>query len=103
MAVTVECRLPAPALGITAAEAIAHRLRRVYLPLFTSLLPAWGVPIVALAGQWPASAAIGRIPGIPVTIAVFGLFGLAGDVALRPRTWRARGELRSETLTENSR
>ncbi|MFC7082361.1 DUF2270 domain-containing protein [Halorussus caseinilyticus] len=88
-----------PTLKITAEEAVAHRLRRVYLPLFTVLLAAWVIRVVAFALRpWPASAAIGRIPGLAVTGVVFLAYLAAAVVALRPRTWHARDELRTENL-----
>lgn len=88
-----------PTLKITMEEAMAHRLRRVYLPLFTVLLAAWLVRITAFAsGPWTTSAAIAMIPG-GVVIAVVAVFYLgAAVIALRPRTWHARGELRSTDL-----
>jgi len=88
-----------PTLKISAEEAVAHRLRRVYLPLFGILLAAWLVRITAFSPEpWIASAAIGMIPGT-VVVAVVALFYL-GAVALacRPRTWHAKGELRAENL-----
>lgn len=88
-----------PTLKITAEEAVAHRLRRVYLPLFTVLLVAWLAHISAFApGPWTTSASIGAIPG-EVVIALVGAFYLVVTaVAVRPRTWHAKGELRSEDL-----
>lgn len=90
-----------PTLKISAEEAIAHRLRRVYLPLLAVLLAAWLVHITAFdPGPWTASAAVGMIPGEAV-IAVVGLFYLGAVIAaVRPRTWYARGELRSKDLRE---
>ncbi len=88
-----------PAMKITAEEAIAHRLRRVYLPLLSVLLAAWWVHVWAFATvPFPASAAIGSIPGWPVVAIVVGLYALAVGVAVRPRTWHARDELRTEQL-----
>ena len=88
-----------PTVKITAEEAIAHRLRRIYLPLFLVLNTAWGLRITAFDGaNWPGSAAIGSAPGFVVTAAVALLFVLALVVALRPRTWHAHAELRSESL-----
>jgi uncharacterized membrane protein len=88
-----------PTLKITAEEAIAHRLRRVYLPLFVVLLGAWLVRITAFSPDpWIESAALGGIPGYAVigVVAVFYLGTFA--VALRPRTWHAESELRTEEL-----
>lgn len=88
-----------PALKITAEEAVAHRLRRIYLPLFAVLNGAWLLRVTAFgADPWPASAAVGMVPGAAVTGLVVLAFGGALVVALRPRTWRARGELRAESI-----
>jgi uncharacterized membrane protein len=90
-----------PTIKISAGEAIAHRLRRVYLPLFTVLLAAWLARITAFsAGPWPASAAIGLIPGWLVTAVVGLCYLLALVTAGWPRTWHARGELRTKDLRE---
>ncbi|MFC4451165.1 DUF2270 domain-containing protein [Halorussus aquaticus] len=90
-----------PQLKITRMEAIAHRLRRVYLPLLTVLLAAWTVRITAFADvPWPASAAIGRIPGGVVISTVLVSYGVLLFTALRPRTWHAETELLSEDLRE---
>ncbi|ADJ13990.1 DUF2270 domain-containing protein [Halalkalicoccus jeotgali] len=90
-----------PTLKITAEEAIVHRLRRVYLPLFGVLGAAWVVRITAFdSGAWTDSAAVGMIPGWAVLVVV-ALFYLAATVAaVRPRTWHAKGELRSQDLRE---
>ncbi len=88
-----------PALKITAEEALAHRLRRVYLPLLVLLLVAWLVRITAFsAASWVETAAIGMIPGVAVLAAVGLFYAAAVVVACRPRTWHARGELRSKDL-----
>ncbi|WP_128476550.1 DUF2270 domain-containing protein [Halorussus pelagicus] len=85
-----------PTVKITAEEALAHRLRRVYLPLFTVLLGAWVIRVGAFDPRpWPASAAVGQIPGLAVTAVVFVAYIAAVGVALRPRTWHARDELRT--------
>ncbi|HKJ59711.1 MAG TPA: DUF2270 domain-containing protein [Halobacteriales archaeon] len=90
-----------PAIKITWEEAIAHRLRRVYLALGLVLLAAWIFRITAFAHvPWPASAAVGQVPGMVVTAVVAGCYLAAIAVAFRPRTWRARGELREEDLRD---
>nr|WP_256290900.1 DUF2270 domain-containing protein [Halobellus inordinatus] len=88
-----------PTLKISTEEAIAHRLRRVYLPLFAVLLAAWFVRITAFSpSSWIETAAIGMIPGI-VVVGVVTLFYVGAVlVALRSRTWHAKGELRTEDL-----
>ncbi|WP_363466408.1 DUF2270 domain-containing protein [Halogeometricum borinquense] len=88
-----------PTLKITFEEALAHRLRRVYLPLFAVLNGAWLLRVTAFSvDPWPVSAAIGRIPGVVVIAIVISLFAAATVVAYRPRTWHTRGELLSEEL-----
>lgn len=88
-----------PAMKVSTEEAVAHRLRRIYLPLVTVLLGAWVVRTTAFASDpWPASAAVGSIPGAVVVAAVALVYGSAFWVALRPRTWHAKGELRTEDL-----
>jgi len=90
-----------PTLKITWEEAIAHRLRRVYLALGLVLLGAWIFRISAFAhAQWPDSAAVGSVPGRVVTAVVVLWYLVAVVIAFRPRTWRARGELRDEDIRE---
>ncbi|WP_435102577.1 DUF2270 domain-containing protein [Halarchaeum sp. P4] len=89
----------APAIKITAEEAIAHRLRRIYLPMLSIMLAAWVVRITAFSPEsWIQTAAIGMISGplVVAFVAVFFVGTLA--VACRPRTWHAKGELRDERL-----
>lgn len=88
-----------PTIKISTEEALAHRLRRVYLPLFTVLLAAWLVRITAFSPEpWVRSAAIGMIPG-SIVVGIVTLFYLGAAItAVRPRTWHAKGELRSENL-----
>lgn len=89
-----------PHVKVSYEEAIAHRLRRVYLPLFTVLLGAWLVRILLThgAGTWPTTAAIGALPGTLITalVAIFYL-SLVG-ITFRPRVWQATGELRRSEI-----
>lgn len=88
-----------PTVKISTEEAVAHRLRRVYLPLFCVLLAAWLVRISAFTPEsWLQTARIGMIPGPVVVTSVVVFYLGAFAVALRPRTWRAKGELRTEDL-----
>jgi uncharacterized membrane protein len=90
-----------PTLKITAEEAIAHRLRRVYLPMFAILNGSWLLRVTAFGDQpWPASAAVGQIPGLVVTALVVLVFAASVAVAFRPRDWQARGELRAEDIRD---
>jgi uncharacterized membrane protein len=88
-----------PTLKISLEEALAHRLRRVYLALFAVLGVAWTLRVTAFGPvSWPASAAIGPVPGSFVTVLVTLPGVVALVVAARPRTWRAHDELRTESL-----
>jgi uncharacterized membrane protein len=90
-----------PTLKISAEEAIAHRLRRVYLPLSCILLAAWFVRITAFSPMgWVETASVGMISGTVVVGGVVACYVAAAVVAFRPRTWRAKGELRTEDLRE---
>lgn len=90
-----------PTIKISAEEAIAHRLRRVYLLLFTIMLGAWIIRVSAFATRsWPASAAIGQIPGLVVTGTVAVFYLIAVCIAVRPRTWRAKDELHTQSVGE---
>ena len=88
-----------PTIKIAAEEAIAHRLRRIYLPLFAVLVLAWLVRITAFSPDpWLLTAAIGLVPGIVVVGLVGAFFAIAVTIACRPRTWHAKGELRDQDL-----
>lgn len=88
-----------PTIKISTEEAIAHRLRRVYLLLFTIMLAGWGIRIAAFADQpWPESAAIGQIPGLAVTVGVGVFYLTALFIAIRPRIWQAEDELHSKEV-----
>lgn len=90
-----------PTIKITKEEALAHRLRRIYLPLLTVLLGAWVIHIIAFADvSWPVSAAIGELSGVLVTIIVALSYGILLFIAGRPRTWQAETELRTKKLRE---
>jgi uncharacterized membrane protein len=92
----------APELKISTEEAIAHRLRRVYFPLFTIIVGAWLLRVTAFAATpWPASAAVGTIPGQFVSVVVGVLYTGALVVCCRPRTWHTRGELLAENLRQS--
>jgi len=88
-----------PELQISTEEALAHRLRRVYFPLFTVIAGAWVLRVTAFSDLgWPASAAVGQVSGLAVTAVVAGGYLAAAVVCCRPRTWHTRGELLEENL-----
>lgn len=71
-----------PAEKMSYVHAVAHRLRRVYLPILIGLLAIWLFHLSAYgdAGSWVADAAIQNVPGY----LVLGVVGLsyAGTIAL---------------------
>lgn len=88
-----------PVIKITREEAIAHRLRRIYLFLFTVMLGAWVIHVTAFSpAPWAASATIGPIPGTFVAGALIVLYLCAVLVAVRPRTWQAEDELHTRDI-----
>lgn len=89
-----------PTLKLPLEEALAHRLRRVYLPLYCLLLVAWVVRITGFATQeWPASAAIAGLSGLVVTALVTVGYAILLVIAVRPREWHVEHELRSDEET----
>jgi uncharacterized membrane protein len=91
-----------PTLKVSLAEALANRLKRVYLALLGVLLLAWVFRISAFSPRqdWLTTAGIGRIPGIAV-VAVVGAFYVALlIVAFWPRERRAKGEFREGNPAE---
>ncbi|ELZ32565.1 hypothetical protein C474_07087 [Halogeometricum pallidum JCM 14848] len=90
-----------PRVKISYEEAIAHRLRRVYLPLFTVLLGAWlfRVLVTADAGStWPVSASVGAVSGTVATGLVGVFYAVLVGITFRPRVWQATGELRRNDI-----
>ncbi|WP_254862257.1 DUF2270 domain-containing protein [Halovivax gelatinilyticus] len=85
-----------PTLKVSLSEALANRLRRVYLALLGILVVAWIFRITAFAPReaWLTTAGIARLPGVTVVavVAVFYLVLLA--VSFWPRERHAKGEFR---------
>jgi len=91
-----------PAVKVSMQEALANRLRRVYLALLGILLVTWIFRVTAFAarGDWIETAAIARIQG-PVVIAVVVVFYVALLViALWLRERQAKGEFHNGKETE---
>ncbi|WP_134670909.1 DUF2270 domain-containing protein [Halorussus marinus] len=85
-----------PTRKVSVPEALANRLKRVYLALLGVLLVAWAFRITAFAPRedWLTAAAIGTIPGVAV-IGTVGAFYLAMvAIAFWPRERHAKGEFR---------
>lgn len=86
----------APSVRVSTEEAVAHRLRRVYLPLYTVVLGAWVARITVFAQTpWTRAAAVGAIPGVAVVGVVAACYLGAAVVAYRPREWHVEHEIRS--------
>jgi uncharacterized membrane protein len=86
-----------PTIKVPFEEAVAHRLQRVYLPIFAVLLGSWFVRLTAFSPgeHWLAASSIGRVPGVAVAAAVaVAYLGLA-VIAFRPRTWHSYKELKA--------
>ena len=84
-----------PRVHIPFEEALAHRLRRVYLPQLGIVVAAWvfRVTVYQPSEPWPQSAAVGALSGTIVTgaVAVFTLCLLV--ITFRPRNWNADREV----------
>ncbi|GAA0247792.1 DUF2270 domain-containing protein [Haladaptatus pallidirubidus] len=90
-----------PKVKVSLEEALAHRLRRVYVPLFLVLLAAWVFHLTAYTsgGQWPSSAAIAWVPGGIVLATVVAFYIGILVVAYRPREWNINGEILPSDVT----
>ncbi|WP_435099328.1 DUF2270 domain-containing protein [Halorubrum sp. N11] len=85
-----------PTLKVSLYEALANRLRSVYLALLCVLLAAWVFRITAFAPRqdWLTTAGISRLPGIAV-VAVVGVFYVVLlGITLWPHERHAKGEFR---------
>lgn len=83
-----------PSIKTPFGEALAHRLRRIYLPLYGLLLVAWLFKLSSFSpeGSLVAAASVGSTPGI-VTLGVVGVFYVALiGVTFWPRERQAKGE-----------
>jgi uncharacterized membrane protein len=90
-----------PTLKISYEEALAHRLRRIYLPMLGIVPVAWVIRTTVIAGEpWPGNAAVGAIPGPVVVGTVLAGFALAVAISFRPREWKGHPELRSREIGE---
>jgi len=90
-----------PTLKIGYEEALAHRLRRIYLPMLAIVLVAWVIRTTVISETpWPESAAVGAVPGPAVVGTVLAGFVLAVVISFRPREWKGHPELRSREIGE---
>ncbi len=82
-----------PTIKTPYMEALARRLRRIYLPFFMLMLAAWIFKLTAFSNQSILeTAAVGTIPGI-VVLGVVGLFyTIMVSIAFWPRERQSKGE-----------
>ena len=70
-----------PTVKLTLQQALAHRLRRVYLPLLCGMLLVWLIRLTGADGSMIAAARVSGVPGWVVFAAVgflyVGLFAVA--------------------------
>lgn len=83
-----------PTLKVSFAEALANRLKRVYLALLGVLLVAWIFRISAFAPRqdWLTTAGIARIPGSAVVGGIVLFYVILLSIAFWPRERQAKGE-----------
>ncbi|MBZ6496931.1 DUF2270 domain-containing protein [Natrinema longum] len=83
-----------PTVKVSMQEALANRLRRVYLALLGVLLIAWVFRVTAFATRedWIETAAIARIQGLVVIAVVVAFYVALLAIALWPRERQAKGD-----------
>lgn len=82
-----------PTIKTPYLEALARRLRRVYLPFFVLMLAAWLFKLAAFSSQSLfKTAAIGKIPGLVVLGVVGLLYTILIAITFWPRERQAKGE-----------
>lgn len=91
-----------PTLKVSLGEALANRLRRVYLALLSVLLIAWIFRITAFTpGQnWLTTAAVAIIPGSVIVGVVLVFYVAALGIAFWPRERHAKGEFQEGDTEE---
>lgn len=87
-----------PTVKVSVREALSRRLKRVYFPLLTVLLAAWGFRITVFVGgqSWNETAAVPGVPGTAVVGVVGSYYFLAMVLAFWPTTREAKGEFHGE-------
>lgn len=86
-----------PTLKVSFQEALANRLRRVYLALLGVLLAAWVFRIAAFTPPhltWLEAAGIAYISGVAVVTILSAFYVILVGVAFWPRERHAKGEFR---------
>lgn len=91
-----------PTIKISAYEAITRRLRRVYFPLISVLVGAWVVRLTVFGTSDSVSSAatVGSINGEYVLLAASVFYGFVLLLTFWPNGRQAKGELQSESRSE---
>jgi len=92
-----------PTLKTPTTEAIARRLRRVYFPLLSVLVGAWIIRLTVFAPTptgFIRTAAVGGVSGEVILLTVGLVYGSALLLAFWPWQRQAKGELQSETRSD---
>jgi uncharacterized membrane protein len=92
-----------PTIKIPVREALARRLRRVYLPLISVLLFAWVVRLTVFASPETGTvetASVGGVSGVFVLTGVSVFYATVLVLTFWPSGRKAKGELQSETDTD---
>jgi uncharacterized membrane protein len=92
-----------PTLKTPQTEAVARRLRRVYFPLLSVLGGAWFIRITVFAPTPTGvvrTAAVGGIPGEVILLIVGLVYGSAILLTFLPWQRQAKGELQSQTQSD---
>ena len=89
-----------PTMKITMFEAVANRLRRIYLALVTVLLLAWLFRVTAYVGETGIveTASIGALPGVVVLAVVAAFYATVFAITLWPRERKAKGEFQDREV-----
>jgi len=93
-----------PEIDVPLRNALAHRLRRVYLPLLIGILLVWLLRLTGADGSVVEAAAISEIPGWVVVAGVAAAYVVLFGIALWPGTGEVsemdpdvdRGDFRDE-------
>lgn len=75
-----------PTMQLSLRAAVAHRLRRVYLPLLIGLLLVWLLRLNGADGPFVAAASVSNVPGWAVFVAVLAVYATLLAVAFWPGT-----------------
>ncbi|UPM43008.1 DUF2270 domain-containing protein [Halocatena salina] len=90
-----------PTTKVPFAEALARRLRRVYLPLITLLIASWLFKVTALStDSWESTAAVGTVPGTVIGVVVALYYVAVVLITVWPRDRQAKGEFEDREYGE---